>query len=147
MEGNRFGMRAWIVGQNEAAILGEGWYGRCDDWYGLPFRESFGRCTLRIPRRSHKRHLTLVLGSALCLHRPSQTLTVRCRDQEWKFELKPQPRGYGWQNIDVDLAQLGSSDEPIEVVLETQRWRHGDYEEIQDFREVGILLGAVLLRD
>ena len=140
-------MRAWIVGQNETPILGDGWYGRCHDWYGLPYRESFGLCTLRLPSLSNGSHITLVLGSALCQHCPSQPLIVRCGSREWRFELRPQPSGYGWQNIDLDFDEECESGDSVELVLEPQKWRHGDYEEIQDFREVGILLGAVLLRD
>ncbi|MCA9439679.1 MAG: hypothetical protein KC964_02655 [Candidatus Omnitrophica bacterium] len=140
-------MRAWIVGQNETPILGEGWYGRSHDWYGLPFRESFGRCSLRLPPIPGRTRLTLVLGSALCQHCPSQMLIVRCGDREWSFELRPQPSGYGWQNVEIDLEDLCPEGGPLEIVLEPQKWRHGDYEDVQDFREVGILLGAVMLRE
>ncbi len=140
-------MRAWIVGQNEAPILGEGWYGRSPEWYGLPYRESFARCTLRLPGLPSGSHLTLVLGSALCQHRPSQYLRVSCGGREWELELKPLPDGYGWQNIGLDLADLCSPGEPTEIELVPQKWRHGDFEEVQDFREVGILLGAVLVEE
>ena len=137
-------MLAWIVGQNETSILGEGWYGRCPDWFGLPFRESFGRCSLRIPS-NRPRRITLVVGSALCFHQPDQSLHIRCQERDWTFRLVPQPEGYGWQVLTLDLDGLSPVHDFLEFSLEAEKWRHGDLEPVQDFREVGLLLGAVFL--
>lgn len=147
MEHNLTAMRAWIVGQNETAILGDGWYGRCPEWFGLPYRESFGACSLRLPEIPKHGRITLVLGAPLCFHCPTQSLTIRCGDKEWRRELTRQPDGYGWQKVEIELADLCPDSGPVEIRLESQAWRHGDYEEIPDFREVGILLGAVFITD
>jgi hypothetical protein len=137
--------RTWLVGQNESSILGEGWYDRWPDWFGLPFRESFGRATLRIPGLGAGMQLTLLLGSALALHTGSQEVKIHLGKDQWEKTLVPAFPKTGWQAVTLEVPGDRGADSMIELVIETRPWCHGKYEDNKDFREVGILLGAVFV--
>jgi len=135
--------RAWLVGQNDASIVGEGWYDRMPDFFGLPFRESFPRATLRFDDLIAGEKISFVLGSAFALHESCQQVRIRIGKETWEREMRPPLPQTGWQAITV-VVPAGTKQ--TEVILETDGWRHGDYEDIADFREVGFLLGGVFIQ-
>lgn len=138
-------MRAWIVGQNEAAILGEGWYDRAPDWFGLPFRESFPRAVLRIPSQAVTSRITLVLSSALAFHHGSQWVEITLGDFRARHLLPPPSPGGEWRLVGIPVPRRIPLQANLEVTLVAQAWRHGEMEPIKDFREVGILFAGVFV--
>ncbi len=138
-------VRAWIVGQNEAVILGEGWYDRAPDWFGLPFRESFPRAILRIPSQAVAGPVTLLLSSALAFHNGAQWVEISVGEACTRHVLPAPIPGQEWRAVTVPPPPRISSSGCLEITLVAQPWRHGELEEIQDFREVGILFAGVLV--
>ena len=138
-------MRAWIAGQNEAAILGEGWYDRAPDWFGFPFRESFPHAVLRIPSQAVAHQVILLLSSALAFHTGSQWVEITVAGAATRCLLSPPLQGAEWRVISIPVLQASLGEEYLEITLKAQPWRHGEVEEIKDFREVGILFGGVLV--
>ncbi len=138
-------MRAWIVGQNEAAILGEGWYDRAPEWFGLPFRESFPKAVLRIPFQAVAGQITLLLSSALAFHTGSQWVEISAGGCRTRYSLTPPTPGAEWRVVTVPVSRSTPPQGILEITLVSQPWRHGEVEGIQDFREVGILFAGVLV--
>jgi len=138
-------VRAWIVGQNEAAILGEGWYDRAPDWFGFPFRESFPQAVLRIPVQAVTHQVILLLSSALAIHAGSQWVEINPGGPVSRITLPPPSPGAEWRVVRIPVLQASLGREYLEITLKAQPWRHGEVEEIKDFREVGILFGGVLV--
>jgi len=139
-------LRTWVVGHNEIAVLGEGWYDRSPEWFGLPYRESFPRATLRVPVLGVGDRLTLLLSSNLGLRRGEQQTSLRVGENKLEFTLKPQLHGICWQTVSLDIRSSVSKEKERILAIESEGWRHGDIEEVPDFREVGVLLAAVFLR-
>ena len=138
-------MRAWIVGQNEAVILGEGWYDRAPDWFGLPFRESFPQAVLRIPTQAISGPVTLLLSSALAFHQGSQWVEITVGETRTRHFLPPPTPGVAWRAVIVPVLRQLPAHECLEITLTAQPWRHGEVEGIPDFREVGLLFAGVLV--
>ncbi|MCG3196827.1 MAG: hypothetical protein HUU16_09605 [Candidatus Omnitrophica bacterium] len=138
-------IRAWVVGQNEGPIIGEGWYDRGPDWFGFPFRESFARGVLRIPALAPGDRLNLLLGSALAYHMGSQEVVIRLGSLNLKKVLRPPFPKSGWEFVSFRAPSDLPPGELAEVVLETPVWRHSVHDGSGDFREVGLLLGALFL--
>ena len=138
-------MQAWIVGQNETAILGEGWYDRAPDWFGLPFRESFPHSVLRIPSPPSARRVTLLLSSALAFHTGSQWVEISLGGDCTRCQIHGPRAGLEWQVVTVPVPSSCQTQSCLELRLRSQPWRHGEVENIKDFREVGILFAGVLM--
>lgn len=137
---------SWIVGVNESVILGAGWYDRIPDFFGVPARESFPTAELILPPLPGPGHLTLLLGSALALHKESQIVTVTAFGLTTKHRVAPVLPHTGWQPITLPVVDTEHSSRVGRILLQTDLWRHGDFEPIADFREVGFLLAAVFFQ-
>jgi hypothetical protein len=135
--------RAWVVGMNEGAILGEGWYGRRPDWFGLPFRESFGRASLRVPDLEKGGKIVFLLSSCLALHTDRQTVRIQIGEQSSTLTLSRPDTGRPWKTFTIEVPKGVRSEPLTSILLETDEWRHGNYEPIPDFREVGLLFAGV----
>ena len=137
--------RAWIVGQNEAAILGEGWYDRRAEWFGLPFRESCPRASLRLPEVADGDRVTLLLSSDLALHQGKQKVRVILADRAWDFEVRPPKPACGWQPFTIEAPRSAGDSSRSELVIESESWRHAAHEPIEDYREAGVLFAGVFV--
>ncbi len=138
-------IRAWVVGQNEGPILGEGWYDRGPEWFGFPFRESLARAVLRVPGVAPGDRLSLLLGSALAYHIGSQAIAVRLGSLCLETVLRPPFPKSGWEMVSLQAPADLPRQEPAELVLVTAGWRHASHDQPGDLREVGLLLGALFL--
>jgi hypothetical protein len=138
-------VRAWLVGQNEAAILGQGWYDRCPDWFGLPFRESFPEAEIRLSEWREGDRLHLLCGSYLAALGKSQELRLEWGSSVVAHTLSQENQPAGWQWVSIDSPRPGTKggSPPLRLVLE--KWTHGEWEEVEDYRPVGIVFGGIFL--
>lgn len=137
--------RAWVVGLNETPLLGEGWYDRAPDWFGLPFRESYPRSVLRFPELKTGDKATLLLSSDLAIHVGNQAVRFRLGEQTWEQNLRPPGLASDWQPITLAIQDPSPQSGLSLLEIDSEPWRHGQYEEVQDYREVGVLLAGVFV--
>lgn len=127
------------------AVLGEGWYDRGRDWFGLPFRESFSEAVLRIPALFPGDRVTFLLGSAKAWHTHSQCASIEWKGGRTECVLQPAFPRTGWQAVQIESGGSPPDTGETEFRFRTEAWRHADYEDVADYRETGILLGAVFV--
>lgn len=147
--------RAWLVGQNEAALIGDGWYDRAPSWYGFPFRESFPQATLRIHPNGAGDTLHLFVASPLAVHKGTQWIDLSIEGtgtsgevpRKTRYELVPSSTESPWNVVSCRLSGFNVGSQRLLMHIECEGWRHGDWEQIADFRPVGIVFGGMVLRE
>lgn len=137
-------VRSWLVAQNEAAVLGDGWYGRVPDYYGLPCRESFPQASLLLPKVQRGDRITLLLASVMANYRDSQRVWIHYEGLTWEKQLLTGEDP--WQRWTFELPFDPAPDQPFwQIPLRAEQWHHADFENNHDFRPVGILLAGVFV--
>lgn len=93
-------MKCWLVGENESAILGPGWYDRVPDWFGLHCRESSGQASLILPSGSFTT-ISLLISSTSILKNHHPVIHLEWEQGHQTSILNPALPETGWQLIQI----------------------------------------------